>query len=77
MKTGDDCDRVNFKVEYNVVPNNKVEFAISFGSYNNKAVTWWKQIGIPGPGNSESLLWIQNHSLIASEKKQFRLVSLT
>lgn len=72
LRTGDDCDRVDFKVEYNVVPNNKVEFVLSFGSFNNKTVTWWKQIGIPGPGNSETLLWIQNHSLIASENKAFQ-----
>lgn len=69
LKTGDDCDRVDFRIEYNVVPNDKVEFAFSFGAYNNKAVTWWKQIGIPGPGNTETLLQIQNHSLIASENK--------
>jgi len=69
LKTGDYCDRVDFKVEYNVVPNDKVEFVFTFGKYNNKAVTWWKQIGIPGPGNTESILQIQNHSLIASENK--------
>lgn len=69
LKTGDDCDRVDFRIEYNVVPNNKVEFVFTFGKYNNKAVTWWKQIGIPGPGNTETISAIQNHSLIASENK--------
>ncbi len=77
LKTGDDCDRVDFKVEYNVVPNDKVEFVFTFGRYNNKSVTWWKQIGIPGPGNTESILQIQNHSLIASENKTMEVKQLS
>ena len=69
LRTGDDCDLVNFVVEYNAVPADKIEFIIELGQYNNKTVTWWKQIGIPKTNNTETFLWVQNHSLIASENR--------
>lgn len=65
----DDCDLVDFVVEYNAVPADKIEFIIELGQYNNKKVTWWKQIGIPRTNNTETFLWVQNHSLIASENR--------
>lgn len=69
LRTGDDCDLVDFTVEYNAVPADKVEFVLELGKYNNKMVTWWKQVGIPLNNGTESNLWVQNHSLIASENR--------
>lgn len=69
LRTGDDCDLVNFVVEYDAVPADKIEFIIELGQYSNKTVTWWKQIGIPKTNNTETFLWVQNHSLIASENR--------
>lgn len=77
LKTGDDCDEIGFTVEYGVVPRDKVEFYFELGQQNGKAVTWWKQIGIPLKNNNQSLLEIQNHSLIASENKTSASVQLT
>ena len=69
IRTNDDCDDVAFSVQYNVVPANVVEFSLQLGQSGNQKVTWWKQIGIPKPNNSETYLWVQDHSLIASENK--------
>ncbi len=69
LKTNDDCDEISFSVEYGVVPADKVEFRLEFGQTNNRTVTWWKQIGVPLTNNTETLLFIQNNSLIASENK--------
>jgi hypothetical protein len=82
LRTGDDCDLIDFAVEYNATDAEKVEFVLELGKNNvNRAVTWWKQIGIPLSGNRESKLWVQNHSLIASENRttvtaQFPLAEL-
>lgn len=71
LRTGDDCDMVNFSVEYNAVAGDKIEFVLELGrNQSNREVTWWKQIGIPLTSNRESLLWVQNHSLIASENRK-------
>lgn len=69
IRTNDDCDDVAFSVQYNVVPADMVEFTLELGQFNNKKVTWWKQVGIPKPNGSETFLWVQNHSLIASENR--------
>jgi serralysin len=69
LRTGDDCDMVDFVVEYGVVAGDQVEFKMQFGRMDNKTVTWWKQIGIPKTNNTETMLAIQNHSLIQSENK--------
>ncbi|HRN55963.1 MAG TPA: M12 family metallopeptidase [Agriterribacter sp.] len=69
LRTGDDCDLIGFKVEYNAVAPDKVEFILSLGEDNNKKVTWWKQVAIPMNNNTETKLWVQNHSLIASENR--------
>lgn len=77
LRTGDDCDLVNFSVEYNAVAADKVEFIIELGrNQNNREVTWWKQIGVPLTGNRESFLWVQNHSLIAGENRKTFSVQL-
>jgi hypothetical protein len=77
LKTGDDCDRVDFRIEYNAVASDKIEFVFELGALNNKKVTWWKQIGIPLTNNTEYLIAIQNHSLIASENKTSAIVPLS
>jgi hypothetical protein len=71
LRTGDDCDLINFTVEYNAVESDKVEFILELGrNASNREVTWWKQIAVPLTGNRESLLWVQNHSLILSENRK-------
>jgi serralysin len=42
-RTGDDCDEVNFNVEYHAGPYDKVTFTLNAPA----AVTWWKAIEIP------------------------------
>ena len=69
LRTTDDCDEVAFEFMYNMVPADKVEFVFALGETNTKKVTWWKQIGIPKTNNTETFLWVQNHSLIASENR--------
>jgi serralysin len=69
LRTGDDCDDVAFTVEYNAVAADQVEFILELGAVGNKKVTWWKQIGVPRTNNTETLLWVQNHSLIANENR--------
>ncbi len=75
LRTGNDCDLVGFTVEYNAVAADKVEFVLELGrNNNNREVTWWKQIAVPLSGGREAQLWVQNHSLIASEnRKSFSL----
>ena len=61
LSTGDDCDEIEFKVEYNVVNNNEIAFILEPGkdpSHNN--ITWWKKIAIPVIGNGEVGIEIQN-----------------
>ncbi len=67
LRTGDDCDLVDFIVEYNAVPADKIEFTFELGKMNNINVTWWKQISIPLTNNRKKELWVQNHSLIPAE----------
>ena len=69
LRTNDDCDEVAFKFMYNMVPADKVEFTLHLGETNTKKVTWWKQIGIPLTNNTETFLWVQNHSLILEENR--------
>jgi hypothetical protein len=76
IRTNDDCDNVAFSVQYNAVAANVVEFTLQLGQTGNKKVTWWKQIGIPKPNNTETYLYVQNHSLIASENKTIVTVQI-
>ena len=52
-----------------MVAADQVEFVLSLGETNTKKVTWWKQIGIPRTNNTETVLWVQNHSLIREENR--------
>ena len=70
LRTGDDCDLVDFTVEYNVVPADKIEFSLQLGQVDSKKVTWWKQVGIPMTNNTETFLWVQDHSLIKEENRR-------
>ncbi len=47
LRTGDDCDTIEFKVEYGVVDPEFVHFTLSPGS----TVTWWKMIEVPIEGS--------------------------
>lgn len=76
LRTGDDCDMVDFVVEYGVVASDKIEFKMQFGRMDNKTVTWWKQIGIPLTNNTETLVAIQNHSLIPAENNPVAAVQV-
>ncbi len=52
LKTGDDCDEIEFTVEYNAVHRTEVEFILQPGyDHHNALVNWWKMIGIPLKGN--------------------------
>ena len=47
LRTGDDCDEIEFTVEYNVVHNSEVEFILQPGyDHHNALVNWWKMISI-------------------------------
>ena len=67
LHTTDDCDEIDFKVEYNVVDTNVIEFILEPGSTNGKSVTWWKSIGIPSKGGVDIDMDIENGSV--SNKK--------
>ena len=55
LQTGDDCDAIDFKLEFLGLDSNIIEFVFQPGidPWNEK-VTWWKQIGIPIKGGVES-----------------------
>ncbi len=67
LNTGDDCDEIDFTIEFDAVGRDKVEFNFLLGEKNGKKVTWWKQIGIPQNDYGDGLMWVQNHSLILAE----------
>jgi hypothetical protein len=67
LHTGDDCDAIDFTVEYNAVASNTIEFTMQPGIDNHgNRVSWWKQIGIPtiGGGEDRSLQMLQDGSLV-------------
>ncbi len=61
LQTGDDCDEIEFSIEYDVVPKNIIEFTMEPGrDANNNLITWWKKIAIPTIGNGEVGLEMQD-----------------
>ena len=66
--TGDDCDEIEFKVEYNVVNSDVITFILEPGKApNGNTITWWKKISIPLLGNGEAGMEIQDgHSATRS-----------
>ena len=65
LHTGDDCDEIEFSVEYDVVDKNVIEFTLEPGrDLNNNLITWWKKIAVPIVGNAEEGLEMQDgHSI--------------
>jgi serralysin len=62
LLTGDDCDEIEFSVEYNVVDKNLIEFTLEPGRdpHTNNIINWWKKIAIPVAGNGEVGLEMQD-----------------
>ena len=61
LKTGDDCDEIEFTVEYNVVHNSEIEFILNPGyDHHNALVNWWKMIGIPHKAGGVTALELYN-----------------
>ncbi len=57
LQTGDDCDEIEFTVEYNVVHHTEVEFILRPGlDHHGALVNWWKMIGIPHKAGGISAL---------------------
>ena len=67
LETGDDCDEIEFTIEYNVVHSSEVEFILIPGrDHHNALVNWWKMIGVP--------LKITNHPGYLLELNQVRKI---
>ena len=61
LHTGDDCDEIEFSVDYDVVDKSIIEFSIEPGrDANNNLITWWKKIAVPVVGNGEIGLEMQD-----------------
>lgn len=63
LKTGDDCDEIEFTIEYNVVHSSEVEFILNAGydrNNNYALVNWWKMIGVPLLGGLPFTLELNN-----------------
>lgn len=60
LKTGDDCDEIDFQIEYDVLGRDMVEIILAPGiNKHGKTVDWWKQISLPLKGNNPVLLQIE------------------
>ena len=57
LHTQDDCDEIDFLVEYNVMDKSQIQFVLS--GIPNK-VTWWKAIEIPADGSQYRMLFTEN-----------------
>jgi hypothetical protein len=58
LRTGDDCDEIEFRVDYNVVSSDLVNFTIAPAS----GITWWKAIEIPIGSSEYRMFEIQDGS---------------
>jgi hypothetical protein len=48
LRTGDDCDEIDFRIEYNVIDSDKVEFVLQPGkNKHGQTIAFWKQIALP------------------------------
>jgi hypothetical protein len=56
LRTGDDCDEIDFAVEYNVAAGTDVEFRLAAAS----GLKWWKAIEVPVGGSNYRMLQIQD-----------------
>jgi len=51
LKTGDDCDEIDFKIEYDAIDRNRIEVILAPGiNKHGKLVDWWKGISLPLKG---------------------------
>jgi len=56
LRTGDDCDEIDFAVEYGVVTGEAVGFSLDAAS----GLTWWKAIEVPVGGSGYQMLQMQD-----------------
>jgi len=57
LKTGDDCDEIDFKIEFDAIDKTQVEVKLEPGiNKHGKTVEWWKQIALPLKTGGVSLL---------------------
>jgi serralysin len=56
LRTNDDCDQIDFRVEYGAEAIDKVKFILNPGVN----ITWWKSIEVPVAANSYEQLQIQD-----------------
>lgn len=54
LRTGDDCDEIDFRVDYGVVAGGNVEFSLELAS----GLSWWKGIEVPIGGSGYRLFEI-------------------
>jgi serralysin len=63
LRTGDDCDEIDFQIEYGVVDTSVIEVVLQPGiDPNGNRVNWWKGIKIPRRDGSNWDLEIQDGS---------------
>lgn len=63
LKTGDDCDEIDFRIEFDAIEKSQVEIILAPGiNKHGKTVEWWKQISLPLKTGGVSLLEIQDGS---------------
>jgi hypothetical protein len=55
LRTGDDCDQIDFRVEPGAVPPDRVAFDLQSAN----GITWWKAIDVPvnGGGSARLEVW--------------------
>jgi len=58
LRTGDDCDEIDFSVEYQVVGQDDVEFALAPASQ----IDWWKAIEVPVGQGEYRMFQMENGS---------------
>jgi len=60
LKTGDDCDEIDFKIEFDAVERDKVELVLQPGiNRNGKVIDWWKQVSLPLIGYKPLLIQME------------------
>ncbi|WP_373497153.1 FISUMP domain-containing protein [Aquiflexum sp.] len=60
LETGDDCDEIDFRIEYDAIDRNMIEVKLAPGiNRHGKLVDWWKQISLPLKGERTYRLEIE------------------
>ncbi len=61
LSTGDDCDEIDFKIEFDAIDRSKIEVILAPGiNRHGKTVDWWKQISLPLIDGSKSRIEMQD-----------------